>query len=48
MGQQYAAQPDRTTKFINDPVITACVNRVAQNLVRPEIAGGPAYANQAG
>ena len=32
---------DRTTKFINDPVITEYVNRVAQNLVRNSDAKVP-------
>jgi predicted Zn-dependent protease len=34
MGRRYAAQIDRSTKFISDPVITEYVNRIAQNLVR--------------
>ena len=34
MGRQYAAQLDRSTKFISDPVVTEYVNRIAQNLVR--------------
>lgn len=41
MGRQYAAQLDRTTKFIRDPVITEYVNRVAQNLVRNSDAKVP-------
>ena len=34
MGRQYAAQLDRSIKFISDPVVTEYVNRIAQNLVR--------------
>ena len=34
MGRQYAAQLDRSTKFVTDPVVTEYVNRIAQNLVR--------------
>lgn len=34
MGRQYAAQVERSTKFVTDPVITEYVNRIAQNLVR--------------
>ncbi|HMJ26265.1 MAG TPA: M48 family metalloprotease, partial [Pyrinomonadaceae bacterium] len=33
MGRQLAAEVDRQAKFIDDPVITEYVNRVAQNLV---------------
>jgi hypothetical protein len=33
MGRQLAAEVDRQSKFIDDPVITEYVNRVAQNLV---------------
>jgi predicted Zn-dependent protease len=31
-GKQFAMEIDRCAKFINDPVITEYVNRVAQNL----------------
>jgi predicted Zn-dependent protease len=30
MGRQYAAQLDRSTKFISDPVVTENVNRIAK------------------
>jgi predicted Zn-dependent protease len=33
MGRQLAAEVDKEAKFIDDPVITEYVNRVAQNLV---------------
>jgi predicted Zn-dependent protease len=33
MGRQLAAQVDQQSKFVEDPVITEYVNRVAQNLV---------------
>jgi predicted Zn-dependent protease len=33
IGRQLAAEVDRTTTIINDPVITEYVNRIAQNLV---------------
>src|SRR6266404_5195649 len=33
MGRQLAAEVDRQSKFVDDPVITEYVNRVAQNLV---------------
>src|SRR5438093_3530448 len=33
-GRQYAAEIDRSTKFITDPVINEYVNRVAQNVAR--------------
>ena len=41
MGRQYAAQIDRSTKFVADPVITEYVNRLAQNLVRNSDAKVP-------
>jgi predicted Zn-dependent protease len=41
MGQQYAAEVDRSAKFISDPVITEYVNRVAQNLVKNSDAKVP-------
>jgi predicted Zn-dependent protease len=33
-GKQFATEIDRSAKFINDPVVTEYVNRVAQNLAR--------------
>jgi hypothetical protein len=33
LGRQLAAEVDRQAKFIDDPIITEYVNRVAQNLV---------------
>ena len=33
-GRQYAAEINRTAKFITDPVINEYVNRVAQNVAR--------------
>ena len=33
LGRQLASEVDRQAKFVNDPVITEYVNRVAQNLV---------------
>jgi len=34
MGRQYAAEIEKSTKFINDPVITEYVNRIGQNIVK--------------
>ncbi len=34
MGKQYSMELEKSTKFINDPVVTEYVNRVAQNLVK--------------
>ncbi len=34
MGRSYAAQIDKSTKFITDPVIDEYVNRIGQNLVK--------------
>ena len=34
MGKQYATELEKSTKFINDPVVTEYVNRIAQNLVK--------------
>ena len=34
MGKQYSMELEKSTKFINDPVITEYVNRIAQNLVK--------------
>ncbi len=33
LGRQYAAEVDRSSKFVNDPVITEFVNRISQNIV---------------
>src|ERR1041385_166026 len=33
VGRQFAAEVDRTAKFIEDPIITEYINRVGQNLV---------------
>lgn len=33
IGRQIAAEVDRTSKLVNDPIVTEYVNRVAQNLV---------------
>ncbi len=33
-GKQYSVELEKSTKFINDPVVTEYVNRVAQNLVK--------------
>jgi beta-barrel assembly-enhancing protease len=34
MGRQYAAQVEKSMKFITDPVVNEYVNRIAQNLVK--------------
>ena len=34
MGKQYANEIEKSTKFINDPVITEYVNRIGQNIVK--------------
>lgn len=34
MGKLYAAEIDKSTQFITDPVVTEYVNRIGQNLVR--------------
>jgi predicted Zn-dependent protease len=34
MGRQYAAEIEKSTKFINDPTITEYVNRIGQNIVK--------------
>jgi predicted Zn-dependent protease len=34
MGRQYAAEIEKSTKFITDPVITEYVNRIGQNIVK--------------
>jgi len=41
LGKQLAQEVDRNAKFINDPVVTEYVNRVAQNLVRNSDAQVP-------
>jgi beta-barrel assembly-enhancing protease len=34
MGRMYAAEIDKTVKFITDPVVTEYVNRIGQNIVK--------------
>jgi len=34
MGKMYAMEIEKSTKFINDPVVTEYVNRIGQNIVR--------------
>jgi predicted Zn-dependent protease len=34
MGRTYAAQVEKSMKFVNDPVVNEYVNRIAQNLVK--------------
>ena len=34
MGRQYADEIEKSTKFINDPVVTEYVNRIGQNIVK--------------
>jgi len=41
MGRQYAAEIEKSTKFINDPTITEYVNRIGQNLVKNSDAKVP-------
>jgi len=41
LGKQLAQEVDRNAKFIDDPVVTEYVNRVAQNLVRNSDAQVP-------
>jgi beta-barrel assembly-enhancing protease len=41
LGKQLAQEVEKTAKFINDPVVTEYVNRVAQNLVRNSDARVP-------
>ena len=41
MGRQYAAEIEKSTKFITDPVITEYVNRIGQNLVKNSDAKVP-------
>ncbi len=40
-GKQYSVELEKSTKFINDPVVTEYVNRVAQNLVKNSDARVP-------
>src|SRR5271163_826881 len=41
LGKQYAQEVERTSKMIDDPVVTEYVNRVGQNLVRNSDARVP-------
>ncbi len=41
MGKSYAMQLEKSVKFINDPVVTEYVNRIAQNLVKNSDAKVP-------
>jgi predicted Zn-dependent protease len=41
MGKSYAMQLEKSVKFVNDPVITEYVNRIAQNLVKNSDAKVP-------
>lgn len=41
IGKQFAQEVERTSKLINDPVVTEYVNRVGQNLVRNSDAKVP-------
>ncbi|HTJ29485.1 MAG TPA: M48 family metalloprotease, partial [Acidobacteriaceae bacterium] len=41
MGRQYAAEIEKSTKFITDPVVTEYVNRIGQNLVKNSDAKVP-------
>jgi predicted Zn-dependent protease len=41
MGQSYAQQLGKSVKFVNDPVVTEYVNRIAQNLVKNSDAKVP-------
>ncbi len=41
MGKSYAAELEKSTKFINDPVVTEYVNRIGQNLVKNSDAKVP-------
>ncbi len=40
-GKQYSVELEKSTKFINDPVVTEYVNRIAQNLVKNSDAKVP-------
>jgi predicted Zn-dependent protease len=41
MGKSYAMQLEKSVKFVNDPVVTEYVNRIAQNLVKNSDAKVP-------
>ena len=41
MGKQYSMELEKSTKFINDPVVTEYVNRIAQNIVKNSDARVP-------
>jgi len=41
MGRQFAAEIEKSTKFITDPVVTEYVNRIGQNLVKNSDAKVP-------
>ena len=41
MGRQYAAQVEKSVKFVNDPVVNEYINRIAQNLVKNSDAKVP-------
>lgn len=41
MGRQYAAEIDKSTKFITDPVVVEYINRIGQNLVKNSDAKVP-------
>jgi predicted Zn-dependent protease len=41
MGRQYAAQVEKSAKFVNDPVVNEYINRIAQNLVKNSDAKVP-------
>ncbi|ACO32797.1 peptidase, M48 family [Acidobacterium capsulatum ATCC 51196] len=41
MGQQYAAEIDKSTHFIKDPVVDEYINRIGQNLVKNSDAKVP-------
>jgi beta-barrel assembly-enhancing protease len=41
MGKGYAAELEKSTKFINDPVVTEYINRIGQNLVKNSDAKVP-------
>ena len=41
MGKQFSMELEKSTKFINDPVVTEYVNRIAQNIVKNSDARVP-------
>jgi hypothetical protein len=41
VGKQYSMELEKSTKFINDPVVTEYVNRIAQNIVKNSDARVP-------